>query len=114
MTKKQKIEKSKNRDHDGAAKLSAREELFLLQKRLVEMERKISTIHRWVLWRRIFGWTKVVFIIIILLGGVQLYKKYFPGVSETYSSYKTQVDEVFGVFEEREAAPAVPAEERPE
>ncbi|MAG11625.1 MAG: hypothetical protein CMI52_02345 [Parcubacteria group bacterium] len=107
-----KREDKKKRNEDGSSdeqkKLSAREELFLLQKRLVEMERKISTIHKWVIWRRIFGWTKVVLIIVIVLGGAQLYKKYFPEVSDTFSIYKTQVDEVFDVLENRPSPEVIP------
>lgn len=96
--KEDKKKSKKKGDEDSSQ--SAREELFLLQKRLVEMERKVNVIHRWVIFRRIYVWTKIVITILLVVGAFSAFKKYFPPFMESYNNVRSQMEQVQGVFSE--------------
>ncbi len=90
----------KEEKHDEEKKTTAREELFMLQKRLVEMERKISSIHRWVMIQRIIGYVKLAVFILIIVGAVSVFQKYFPPFYAMITEYQQQIDGVMGVMDQ--------------
>lgn len=74
------------------------DELFFLKERLDLMDKRIHSIHRWVIVQRVYFWIKFVIFILAITGLISVYNTYAPMAREKMDEINKQAESIMNMF----------------